>query len=202
MKNKYQLPGITTISSSKLVTIVILLLLLCGILPAQDLVVQDTTIVGNETFAALNSVTAGPNFVVAASGQASLIAPRVSIIPYFSVAAGGQLYIVSRSVNSVDLPQEIIVPKSFTVNQNFPNPFNPSTRVVYELPRSAQVQIAIYDVNGRQVRQLVEKHQSAGRYSVVWNGTGQSGEKLSSGIYFLHLIAGKEQSQIKMTLLK
>ncbi len=201
MKNKNLLPDILS-SASRFFLVTCLLAFMSGLATAQDLVVQDTTVSGDATFAALNSVTAGPNFIVSTSGNASLIAPRVSIIPVFSVAAGGQLFILSGAPNSVDEPEPLPVPDKFLVHQNYPNPFNPSTRIAYELPTAEHVNAAVYDLNGRLVKQLVNEKQNSGNHTVVWDGTGQSGEKLSSGIYILNLRAGKHHSSLKMTLLK
>ncbi len=65
------------------------------------------------------------------------------------------------------------------LNQNFPNPFNPSTVISYEVNASSNVTIKVYDMTGREVRTLVNSFQNAGTYSVNFNGTN-----LASGIYF------------------
>lgn len=90
-----------------------------------------------------------------------------------------------------------LIPESFSLNQNYPNPFNPSTVITYELPKSSYVVLKIYDVLGREVRTLVEGRQTAGWYSVTFDGTN-----LPSGTYFYELQAGRHRDIKKFLLLK
>jgi hypothetical protein len=83
---------------------------------------------------------------------------------------------------SVDETAEI--PKEFALLQNYPNPFNPSTTIHYDLPRTAQVKIVIYDVLGRVVATLVDGVQPANKYTVVWNASA-----VSTGVYFYRMTA-------------
>jgi hypothetical protein len=76
------------------------------------------------------------------------------------------------------------LPDKFALFQNYPNPFNPSTTIRYDLPKSAYVQVIIYDVLGRQVAKLVDGIQQASQQSVVWNPAA-----LSSGVYFCRIEA-------------
>jgi len=89
------------------------------------------------------------------------------------------------------------VPSRFTLFQNYPNPFNPSTRISYELPVAADVSLIVYDVLGREVKTLVDEHESPGKYSIIFDGG-----KLASGIYFYRLQAGTYHDIQKMILLK
>jgi predicted outer membrane repeat protein len=89
-----------------------------------------------------------------------------------------------------------------SLNQNFPNPFNPSTTISYYLPQDATVTLAVYDVSGRRVADLVGKAEKKGRHSVTWNGEDRSGSSAASGIYFSRLTAGKETVSKKMILLR
>lgn len=76
---------------------------------------------------------------------------------------------------------------SFRLNPNYPNPFNTSTTISYELFTPGNVQLIIYNVMGQGVRTLVEEYQSAGVYRILWNGLSIAGEELPSGIYFCRL---------------
>jgi hypothetical protein len=69
----------------------------------------------------------------------------------------------------------------------YPNPFNPTTVVPYELGASARVELAIFDGSGRRVRTLVEGRREAGLYRVLWNGTDQRGRTVAGGVYFCRL---------------
>ena len=88
-------------------------------------------------------------------------------------------------------------PNSFQLFQNYPNPFNPSTIIHYAIPKSSIVTLKIYDILGREVKNLVDEQKSAGQYNVGFNATN-----LSSGIYFYSLRAGSFIKTNKMILLK
>lgn len=80
-----------------------------------------------------------------------------------------------------------ILPEEFHLNQNFPNPFNPHTRISYSLPQSARVQLRIYDVSGKEVAKVLDGVYSAGSYKYDWQAVNQSGAALASGIYFARM---------------
>jgi len=78
--------------------------------------------------------------------------------------------------------------KSFKLNQNYPNPFNPTTRISFSLPISSMVTVKVYDLLGREVRQLVNENMNPGSFMIDFNGS-----ELASGIYFVRMTAtGKE----------
>jgi hypothetical protein len=91
------------------------------------------------------------------------------------------------------------IPKDYSLAQNFPNPFNPSTTIKFGLPEKSQVSLKIFDVLGREVTTLVNQELSAGYYSYQWNGV-----KLSSGIYIYRLTASymKDNTQHDFTQVK
>ncbi|GAB4363454.1 MAG: hypothetical protein Kow0042_01390 [Calditrichia bacterium] len=88
------------------------------------------------------------------------------------------------------------------MQQNYPNPFNPRTVIKYGIPQAERVEVAIYNTLGQKVKTLVSGHQEAGYYTVVWDATNDSGSKVSSGIYFYAVNAGKHRAIKKMILLK
>ena len=92
-------------------------------------------------------------------------------------------------------------PEAFSLANNFPNPFNPTTTIQYALPQAADVELTVYNVVGQPVRTLVAEYQSAGRYAVEWDATNDSGRSLSSGMYFYRLQAGGEFREVKKMLL-
>ena len=95
------------------------------------------------------------------------------------------------------------LPKKFNLLQNYPNPFNASTLISYELPQTGEVILTIYNVLGQQVRIYQPGRQSAGSYSIIWDGRNQEGSSVGSGIYFYRLKAGDNFNQIrKMTFIK
>jgi hypothetical protein len=94
------------------------------------------------------------------------------------------------------------LPTEFALSQNVPNPFNPNTVVEYALPKDAQVNLSVYNVLGQHVKTLVDDMQRAGKQSVSWDGTDNSGSTVASGVYFYKLRAGDFSDTKKMLLLK
>ncbi|HET6349756.1 MAG TPA: S8 family serine peptidase [Candidatus Krumholzibacteria bacterium] len=83
-----------------------------------------------------------------------------------------------------------------------PNPFNPQTTIYYGLASSGAVEIRVFDVGGRLVRELVNGVKNAGVHQVVWDGTDRRGSPTASGIYFVRMVAGGKSFTRKMVLLK
>jgi len=90
----------------------------------------------------------------------------------------------------------------YELAQNYPNPFNPSTRISFALPEAGVVQLAIYNLQGQKVRQLVSGQMNAGRYSLHWDGMDRDGKLMPSGVYLYRLQAGNFVQVRKMTLMK
>ncbi|MFB3845475.1 MAG: FlgD immunoglobulin-like domain containing protein, partial [Candidatus Cloacimonadaceae bacterium] len=96
----------------------------------------------------------------------------------------------------------VVVPSDKLELNNYPNPFNESTKIKYTLPMDGEVKLYIYNVRGQFIKKLVSNSQSKGEYQVNWNGDDQNGKKVSAGIYFCRLeILGKAITG-KMLLLK
>jgi hypothetical protein len=95
------------------------------------------------------------------------------------------------------------LPKAFGLRQNYPNPFNPSTTISYTVPEgSHQVMLEVFDIRGRLVRVLADREQPQGSYSVVWDGTNESGARVASGVYFSRMRSGGFSAVRKMVLIK
>lgn len=95
-----------------------------------------------------------------------------------------------------------LLPEKFVLEQNFPNPFNPSTTIHYYMPTAQNVDLAIYNVTGQRIKTLVNEKQSAGNHQVQWNGRNDNGELAASGVYIYRLQAGSEVLTRKMALLR
>jgi len=94
------------------------------------------------------------------------------------------------------------VPTTFGLDQNFPNPFNPSTEISFAIPIQSDIELSVYDMLGRQVKSLANGRLDAGYHKVAWDGTDNSGHSVSSGIYFYSLKAGDFSQNRKMIMLK
>ena len=83
-----------------------------------------------------------------------------------------------------------------------PNPFNPTTTISYVLPEQSILRLTVFDIQGREVMTLQDESKPAGRYEVQWNGLDQSGNPVSTGVYFVRLQAGDYSRTIKMVILQ
>ena len=114
----------------------------------------------------------------------------------------GRIIYPEINFNFTDVEDEIeneegILPKEYSLPQNFPNPFNPSTVITFTLPTESYVDLAVYNLLGRRVKTLVAKELSAGDYTINWDASD-----FASGIYFLRFKAADFEKSYKMVLMK
>ncbi len=93
-------------------------------------------------------------------------------------------------------------PLVFELSNNYPNPFNPTTTITFQVAKSSPVRIAVYDLLGKEVRTLVDGRMAAGSHTTLWNGQNNAGQFVSSGIYFCRMITPEYSRILKMTLVK
>ena len=96
----------------------------------------------------------------------------------------------------------VAMPAEVELLGNYPNPFNPQTEIGYGLPAPMRVRITLYDISGREVKALVSEEQGAGYHRVMWDGTGNDGARVSSGVYLCRLQADRENRFIKLIFTK
>ena len=94
------------------------------------------------------------------------------------------------------------LPQSYALDQNFPNPFNPTTNIGFRIAELGFVELKIYDASGRLVKTLMSENRAAGDYNVSWDATDESGQRVASGIYLYKLQAGDFLETKKMVLMK
>ncbi len=94
------------------------------------------------------------------------------------------------------------LPESFTLISNYPNPFNASTNILFELPTQANVQLDIYDILGRKVTSLADRQFEAGSHSISWNGTSFTGQSVASGRYYIKAVSDGRVESLPVMLLK
>ena len=90
----------------------------------------------------------------------------------------------------------------YALHAVLPNPFNPSTKIRFDLPQTGMVELTVYDVAGRRVRTLVQEVRNAGEHQVIWRGLDESRRQVASGVYLCRLRAGSYEETRRMTLLK
>ena len=106
------------------------------------------------------------------------------------------------SVEIVDDPTTFVLPDSYTLWQNWPNPFNPETQIRYSLPQESFVELIVYDLLGQTVRTLVFDYQQPGSYTLMWDGRDNSGYAAAAGIYLYSLRVGDVIQTRKMALIR
>jgi hypothetical protein len=92
--------------------------------------------------------------------------------------------------------------RGFSLSQNYPNPFNPETKISFTLPERVPVSLAVYNVFGQKVRELVNTTLPVGSYVIIWDGTDNKGNRVASGTYFCRLSAGEDTTKLKMVFIK
>ncbi len=97
---------------------------------------------------------------------------------------------------------ETLVPYRFELGDNYPNPFNPSTTITFELGKVSEVRLTIYNALGQKVRSLNEGTRSEGRYDMYWDGKNDQNVQVPSGMYIYRLEAGEFTQSKKMMLVK
>jgi hypothetical protein len=112
-------------------------------------------------------------------------------------------YTIFAAPNNIERDKPDNTVKNFRLFQNYPNPFNPSTTICYSVPNPCRVRIKIYNQLGQLVRTLLNEDKLIGKeYKVTWDGVGEHGNKLASGIYYYRITAGKHVETKKMLYLR
>lgn len=93
-------------------------------------------------------------------------------------------------------------PKEFTLGENYPNPFNPTTNINFILPKNTNVTLTIVNINGQNVRTLINEETTAGNHTVSWDGRSDLGQDVPSGVYFYQLKGGSDSQTRKMLLVR
>ncbi len=111
------------------------------------------------------------------------------------IACGSGIYRFGKTLTSSE--SGLTSCDKFSLSSNYPNPFNPSTKILYTIPRESFVRLDVYDVTGQRIEFLVNQEKPAGDYEAVFDASG-----LSSGVYYYRLSAGEYRQTKKMLLLK
>ena len=111
---------------------------------------------------------------------------------------GNLINYVARSTN-LDIQ---LIPNTFALLQNFPNPFNPSTEIRFQLPDNGYVELSIYNMAGQRVKSLISNKMEPGYHSVIWDGLSDTGTLVSTGMYFYRIQSGINKATRKMLFIK
>lgn len=94
------------------------------------------------------------------------------------------------------------LPRTFALYQNYPNPFNPHTTIKFDVAKSGNVKLQVYNVLGQLVATLADKYFETGRYDLQWNGIDSKGRAVSSGVYIVRLVTDGYVKARKMALVR
>ena len=139
-------------------------------------------------------------------GEGALLEIEVEPLRQDAVAS---LRLEEASLNGGETPVQLAgdaasltLPDGYALLQNWPNPFNPETQLRYQVAEQGPVRLRIFDLTGQQIAELVSENQSAGTYTVRWNGFNDGGHSVATGIYFYRLEAGGQTLTRKMSLVR
>lgn len=183
-----------------------------GINPNSDIWRVDISNDGGGTWTSVeNTLDSNPDWTRVVFRIEDLVAPTATMQMRFVAEDADPQSVVEAGIDDWELisfdgvtaiddpaPQ----PVAFTLHQNHPNPFNPSTEIRFGVPRGGPVRLVVYDVAGRRVRTLVEGVLAAGEHRAVWRGRDDAGSPVASGIYLYRLTTADDLRTRRMVLLK
>lgn len=178
------------------ITYLFVSLIMSSSVSAQNQDIENTVINSTEEYSA-NTITFGPDVTIGTLGDVLIKTNTLAVKPEFVLLAGGKMQVISGGVLVGLDNEENNSPDDYDLSQNFPNPFNPTTMINYQLPVNNDVNLSIFNMLGQRVATLVKEYQQAGMYNITFDGAG-----LSSGVYFYRISAGSYSKIRKMTLIK
>ena len=105
-------------------------------------------------------------------------------------------------VMNIEMKANAVIPSSFALHQNHPNPFNPVTEIRFDLDTQVRVTLSVYNILGQEIIRLADQDFPAGSHTVIWDGTDEYGQAVASGIYLYRIQAGEQTASRKMVLMK
>ncbi len=109
---------------------------------------------------------------------------------------------IYKKTSTIDVSDEKPRINSYYLSEAYPNPFNPSTSIKFNIAKEEIVVIKVYNLQGREIRTLLNKYLTSGEHQLTWDGTDNSGMKVSSGTYFINMVSGTFSKSIKALLIK
>ena len=144
----------------------------------------------------------GQSLIQIENGNLLLLGTTESYTSYPDNQYDTDFWLINYSPDQMNLKDESRVLTGYKLSNAYPNPFNPTTNIGYDLPAEEIVNIAIYDLMGRKIKSLVNTKQVAGYRSITWDATNNFGEQVSAGMYIYVIQAGTFRQTKKMVLLK
>jgi hypothetical protein len=111
-------------------------------------------------------------------------------------------YILEQDIITSVSVDGLKIPDKFDLSQNYPNPFNPSTQFKIAVKEQTNIQVAVYNILGKEIKLVLDENLPAGEFIIQWDGKDNEGNILSGGVYFIRMTAGSYHKTIKSILLK
>ena len=166
--------------------------------PSEDLLHLDLAKVGDNYEAQVTRIVGGFSNPI----DAEIIGNRIYVIEWSGGRGLWEIVLPQAAIETSVVEAEGIVPEEFALAQNFPNPFNASTSIAFQLALPSQVELAIYSISGQRVSTLISDTLPAGHHRLQWDGHNDRGEPVASGAYLYQLLAGDFAATRQLTLLK
>ncbi len=166
--------------------------------PSQDLLHLGLAKVGDNYEARVTRIVGGFSNPI----DAEIIGNRIYVIEWSGGRGLWEITLPQAVIETAVAEAEGIVPAEFALAQNFPNPFNASTTINFQLPLASRVELTVYSISGQRVRTLVNGTLPAGHHRLQWDGRNERDEPVASGAYLYQLLAGDFVATRQLTLLK
>ncbi len=166
--------------------------------PSQDLLHLDLAKFGDNYEAHVTRLVGGFSNPI----DAEIIGNRIYVIEWSGGRGLWEIVLPPAAKETAVAEAEGVAPAEFALGQNFPNPFNPSTTIAFQLALASQAELAIYSSSGQRVRTLISGFLPAGHHRLQWDGRNERGEPVASGAYLYQLSAGDFVATRQLMLLK
>lgn len=170
------------------------------------------TIISHVNDGVMRMIVYSPDGQIIPSGDGATVLIPVSFVGGMDTAPEfilSEMILVNQHAQPIpvaieaDVAKVASIPSEFVLKANYPNPFNPSTSIAYEVPQQAHVVLAVYNLLGQEVLRLVDEPKTPGRYTVNWDGRNTVGLSVASGVYLYRITTSTGYTQShRMTLLK
>ena len=166
--------------------------------PSEDLLHLDLAKVGDNYEARVTRIVGGFSNPI----DAEIIGNRIYVIEWSGGRGLWEITLPQATTETAIAEAAGVVPEEFALAQNFPNPFNASTTIAFQLGLPSRVELSIYSINGQRVRTLISGSLPAGHHRLQWDGRNERGESVASGAYLYQLSAGDFVATRQLMLLK
>ena len=166
--------------------------------PSEDLLHLDLAKVGDNYEARVTRIVGGFSNPI----DAEIIGNRIYVIEWGGGRGLWEIVLPQTTIETAVAEAEGVVPAEFALSQNFPNPFNSSTTIAFQLGLPSRVELAVYSISGQRVRTLFSGSLPPGYHRLQWDGRNEHGESVASGAYLYQLSAGDFVATRQLMLLK